>query len=118
MMTSASPLMPSNAMTYSPIPVNTRMYRNTHFATAKNRFRANGFFLRIRTIVAAVSTAAMHTYMMDPHIGAGAGMCMMMMPAARMQETIVPTMHATTGERVVSPAYGGVGVVTMSPTSP
>src|SRR5450756_1154534 len=75
MTTSVSPLMPSNAMMYSPIPLNTRMYRNTHFATAKNRFRANGFFLRIRAIVAAVSTAAMHTHMMDPHIGAGAGMC-------------------------------------------
>jgi len=76
-------------MTYSPMPVNTRIYKNTHFATLKNSFRANGFFLRISIIVDIVSTAAMQTHKTDPQIGACSGICAIIMPAARMQEMTV-----------------------------
>jgi hypothetical protein len=51
-----------------------------------------------------VSTAAMHIHITDPHIGAGSGKCAIIMPAARMQEMIVPIMHNITGELLVSPA--------------
>jgi hypothetical protein len=70
----------------------------------KNSFRANGLFLRMSTIVAMVSAAAKHTHITDPHIGAGPGKCEIIMPAARMQDMIVPIMHAITGELLVSPA--------------
>ena len=104
MTTSVSPRVPSNMMTYSPMPVNTRMYRKTHFATLRKSFRANDFFLRISTIVTMVNAAAMPTHITDPQIGAGLGICAIMMPAARMQEMTVPIMHAMTGELFVSPA--------------
>jgi hypothetical protein len=80
------------------------MYRNTHFATLKNSFRANGFFLRMSITVAMVNTAAMHTHITDPHIGAGPGICAIIIPAARMQEMTVPIILAIIGELLVSPA--------------
>jgi hypothetical protein len=54
---------------------------------------------------------------MDPQIGGCSGMYAIIMPAARIQEMIVPMMVAITGELLVSPAYGSV-LVTMLLTSP
>jgi hypothetical protein len=59
----------------------------------------------------------MPNHIMDPQIGGCSGMYAIIMPAARIQEMIVPMMVAITGELLVSPAYGSV-LVTMLLTSP